>query len=324
MGMKLPSSKVSILLVSVVVIVAAIVSINSYKERLAVGEIAEEDLADNAVLTIKRDTENDSTDTDSDGLRDWEEILWGTDPNNPDTDGDGTLDGSEVIDNRDPTIPGPNDTPTALRQAEIAESSAIYEGLPEGTLTDNLSINLAKNYFNLRGGNAYTAETQSELVGSISSDVDVLTQPEIKYNVSDISTTVSTEDTLRDYGNRLAEIQIRYMKVLGSIDNPDYDAYMRTITSTYFVYADELVTLPVPTSLVSVHIDIANSYYNIGLALQNLSNYSQDPVKALLAIRTYNAIQELQAENMITVANYLKENAILFDSEEPGDLWNNF
>ena len=39
-------------------------------------------------------------DTDNDGLKDWEEILWKTDPNNPDTDGDKTTDGEEIKLNR--------------------------------------------------------------------------------------------------------------------------------------------------------------------------------------------------------------------------------
>ena len=40
-------------------------------------------------------------DSDGDGLKDWEEALWGTDPNNPDTDGDGILDGAEIQQKRE-------------------------------------------------------------------------------------------------------------------------------------------------------------------------------------------------------------------------------
>ena len=36
-------------------------------------------------------------DTDSDGLKDWEERLWRTDANNKDTDNDGASDGEEVL-----------------------------------------------------------------------------------------------------------------------------------------------------------------------------------------------------------------------------------
>ncbi len=49
-------------------------------------------------------------DSDNDGLKDWEEALWKTDPQNPDSDGDGTPDGEEVAEGRNPAVPGPNDS----------------------------------------------------------------------------------------------------------------------------------------------------------------------------------------------------------------------
>ena len=48
-------------------------------------------------------------DTDGDGLKDWEELLWKTDPNKMDTDGDGTPDGEEINLGRNPLKAGPND-----------------------------------------------------------------------------------------------------------------------------------------------------------------------------------------------------------------------
>ena len=50
-----------------------------------------------------------NADYDKDGLKDWEEALWKTDPKSPDTDGDGTPDGEEAASKRNPTIRGPND-----------------------------------------------------------------------------------------------------------------------------------------------------------------------------------------------------------------------
>ncbi|GEM_PF-6300824 len=49
-------------------------------------------------------------DTDGDGLKDWEEVIIGTDPKNPDTDGDGIPDGEEVNQSRSPVKTGPHDT----------------------------------------------------------------------------------------------------------------------------------------------------------------------------------------------------------------------
>ncbi len=48
-------------------------------------------------------------DSDADGLKDWEERIYGTDPFNPDTDGDGYLDGEEIANGYNPLIKAPGD-----------------------------------------------------------------------------------------------------------------------------------------------------------------------------------------------------------------------
>ena len=45
-------------------------------------------------------------DADGDGLLNWEEALWGTDPDNPDTDGDSFSDGTEVKNGYNPSGQG--------------------------------------------------------------------------------------------------------------------------------------------------------------------------------------------------------------------------
>ncbi len=47
------------------------------------------------------------SDTDHDGLADWREFLYGTDPTNPDTNGDGIWDGVAVAAGLDPLAPPP-------------------------------------------------------------------------------------------------------------------------------------------------------------------------------------------------------------------------
>ena len=59
--------------------------------------------------------ESTEPDRDGDGLPDWEEGVWGTNPNNPDTDGDGTYDGEEVRNNRHPRVAGPSDSGLRVR-----------------------------------------------------------------------------------------------------------------------------------------------------------------------------------------------------------------
>ena len=61
------------------------------------GDYSKTSLSDDPALAI---------DSDHDGLRDWEEVLWKTDSKIADTDGDGTNDGDEVKAGRNPLIAG--------------------------------------------------------------------------------------------------------------------------------------------------------------------------------------------------------------------------
>lgn len=78
-------------------------------------------------------------DSDGDGLKNWEEAIFGTDSNNPDTDGDGTKDGDEVAQNRDPLVKGPKDKLSAEALAKRQEDSPYL--LPE-----NLTAQLANKF----------------------------------------------------------------------------------------------------------------------------------------------------------------------------------
>jgi len=77
-------------------------------------EINEPEEAENLVKALEKTlgefmragVTEEEIDTDKDGLPDYMENLYGTDPNNPDTDGDGYKDGEEVESGYDPLISG--------------------------------------------------------------------------------------------------------------------------------------------------------------------------------------------------------------------------
>lgn len=65
-----------------------------------------------------------SLDSDSDGLRDYEELAYGTDPANPDSDGDGQPDGAEVAAGSDPLVS------TSVPALSLAEEAGAGEASP--------------------------------------------------------------------------------------------------------------------------------------------------------------------------------------------------
>ncbi|MEK7099499.1 MAG: hypothetical protein AAB916_03190, partial [Patescibacteria group bacterium] len=77
-------------------------------------------------------------DADTDGLKDWEEAIFRSDPHNPDTDADGTNDGDEIKQNRDPLVPGPHDA-----MATSTPEFVAWDDAPPGSV--NLTGRLAQS-----------------------------------------------------------------------------------------------------------------------------------------------------------------------------------
>ncbi len=88
---------------------------------------------------------NSQKDSDNDGLKDWEEVLWKTDPQNPDTDGDGTPDGEEVKLGRDPTIPAPGDKIAEAEYPSKTKNSVFAADGGEKSGPINLTKEIAGN-----------------------------------------------------------------------------------------------------------------------------------------------------------------------------------
>tara|TARA_B100000686_G_scaffold320640_1_gene372515 strand:- start:285 stop:1154 length:870 start_codon:yes stop_codon:yes gene_type:complete len=112
--------KISILLLLVAVIAFNIWKIYLYNQQ---GQ-AEAEIQKQEALIDRGDD-----DTDQDGLADWEEYLYGTDPEIADTDGDGVSDGQEVSLGRDPSVPGSGDAEEVRVVSEnLVSAEPRYEG----------------------------------------------------------------------------------------------------------------------------------------------------------------------------------------------------
>jgi len=104
----------------------------------------------NIALKLRQDQiDRLNQDSDADGLKDWEEALYHTDPHNPDTDGDGTPDGEEVKLGRDPTKPN-----TAKSPKKPDDYFATAEPLADnvgtsGVASKNLTADFTRTF--LRG-----------------------------------------------------------------------------------------------------------------------------------------------------------------------------
>lgn len=115
-----------------------------------------------AIELIQRDTDND-------GLKDWEENIYGTDPEKDDTDGDGASDGDEIKSSRNPLVAGPGDElsiplpkPADGNKTEALANEFINRSLTQVLAEAMTEGELPKDLSDMTAVNSYVAKLGEE------------------------------------------------------------------------------------------------------------------------------------------------------------------
>ena len=267
-------------------------------------------------------------DNDRDGLKDWEEGLWKTDPKNPDSDGDGTFDGEEVRNKRNPTKAGPDDEYQTIEETPLAEVVAQSESEKDLTLTDIFARDFVTGYFALKQGGRYNVENRDSFIQTLIAGITVA--PVKEYTLNDlIISQKSDEETLKNYGNALGNIlQSFYRNKAGderlildaAIRNEDKEELLKLerFAENYQAVARELLQIKVPLVLQSTHLEFMNGYESIGEALNGLQNVFDDPLGGSAYIKMHKESTELVNKAFGDLKNYFSKEGIGFKTGEGG------
>ena len=223
-------------------------------------------------------------DSDGDGLYDWEEQLWGTDPFKVDTNGDGVLDGDEVRariqqnkDSGTPVIPQQDASPK--------------------TSTAKFSQDFFKRYIELRADGELTpAEAQQVLTRGLSDVSFTLPQPP-----KTTLTVVAGADSaiLSNYFNTLGNIIVKNTPSdLGvgearllqeALQNKEEKPLVAVghIADGYTNFTKDFATMTVPETLLPAHMEILEASNELASIIRAFSNAFTDPINALAAIPAY-------------------------------------
>ncbi len=314
-----PSNKVGIILVLVVLIV----SLTIFGTKFKLNPQGEKELK-NIELLVERKTQEGfkSEDTDQDGLSDWLEELYGTNPNNKDTDGDGTIDGDEVSKDRDPLIKGPND-PLVTRK-DLINTEADPTKFTPGTLTDKVSVDLFQQYILLKKQGTLTAEEETKMLENISKNAVEQSSLTKKYTDKDISVVGSTKQSIAAYAERVAQIATDTFILMDSYKNLGDIVYLQKVGEAYIQYADSLSNVSVPDVSKDIHLVLINHIYQTGIFFEKLAGAEKDPVASIVITTQYRASEVSEVELYTTLANYFKSNGIIFDTDSTKNFWQKF
>lgn len=226
---------------------------------------------DQAVVVNTPRTTISETDSDGDGLKDWEEALWNTDPSNPDTDGDGTTDGKEVAESRNPTVGGPDDVyteSTSTKPATYTEQAG--QDILSGVLTG-----------------AGTSSIVAVVEDSLEAGMPVFTP----LTAANITIIPGGTDALRTYGQAVDRIldtvdtaSLAQVESAGDITDPDTLAAFAQVGSAYAQVFAGLRALAVPSDVVAYHLAYTNAVGESALQLQTVEYLLVDPLVGLGAL----------------------------------------
>jgi len=291
----LPSKKfVQALSVAVVIIVIAILlsywrpSFNSYKNTNAITS---------ATSTIN------NIDSDNDGLPDWEESLYGTDPHNQDTNGDGTLDGEEVKENRDPLKANtatigqkPNNyidpDIIAANQKEIQD----YENLNP---TDKMARDITSDVIAAQptDGSAIDQDTVNSIVNTTMQNVQQKTYTG-STTVSDLNLIPAnqiTQQSVTNYITQYFNVTENFRKIMNqdiSVTSSAATTKMKSLINQYQIIVNDLIKMPIPAAAdsqnVAYHLRLINDFEEIIQIDTDIISPNSDATSIYADLQSYN------------------------------------
>ena len=268
-------------------------------------------------------------DSDSDGLPDWEESLYGTDPHNPDSSNLGMTDGAAVAQGLV--------VPKAIADISVATSSdnsAVIDGsLPPAPADDTLTAAFSKIFITrylaakeANGGAALsesdTSALSNEIISSLSSSL--MTAPDFKSG-KDLTVSGSGPDAMKAFATKVGMVlavntsdattsELIYLN--DAVQNDDASAipHIASIAKSYRGSAVGLAVLPVPRELAASDLELINAMMRMSEIINDFTLVNTDPLATILAFNQYQQAG-IALENAFIDFNTAYKNAGLSLSE---------
>lgn len=264
-------------------------------------------------------------DSDGDGLPDWEEALYGTDPN-------------KVISNKF-NIPDGEAVKQGLLtpQSQIATSTDASDIPQPAPATDSLTDAFAKTFFQqymaASGGQTLDPASEQTLLTQLVTQF-VANAPAITSSYATSSVAVSAGETPLEYAGAVeavltaddAGISVKDSDLIALLEdgtiNDDTDSLqkLKTLSVTYRKFSTDLSALTAPPSLLGAHLMLVRSFDELSLATALTAKLNDDPLAALTSIAVYSSAPEDFVHAASTISDEVESTAGVPKKGAPGYL----
>lgn len=267
-------------------------------------------------------------DSDGDGLKDWEEAIWRTNPARPDSDGDGTADGAEVAQNRDPSKPGPKDKLEPQITADPAGNAGVENNLTFA-LTRSLLSSGVLNAID-PSGRLVSNDFTKNLTLPQNLDPDEILRQAAVITARDIKVSPSGDpETVKQYFNAIYAVYARHLVPLPkddltilseAVEQEDYARLgeLKTIIAAIDRSWTEIKSLPVPNGYQEFAVRELNYLLKTKRAIEVMSQLQADPLAAVVMLRKRFELSEEVINFTKQTKSDLEAKNIVFSPMEVG------
>ncbi len=250
-------------------------------------------------------------DTDSDGLYDWEEVLWGTDVNNPDTDGDGVRDQEDTVSREVPQ----HDT-----GSHITTGSQNSEDTTVLTMSEIASRELISEYmFSLQNGETVTPEMQEQMAENALKKISPLLSTK-NYSSDDFQSISSpTQEHKEKYMRTISDSLLTLIPVFENepqtllllTQESERGRAVQEIKKLVTVVEDGVTTivpLQVPNNALAIHTRLVNALNSYATGLHNFTYFESDPIRSAASMQTFDSVRTELRVAVLSFQTYVYEN----------------
>jgi hypothetical protein len=274
-------------------------------------------------------------DSDKDGLPDWEEALYATDPHIVDTFHIGMTDGEAV--SRGLIVP------KAISDIPVATSSpqgigSIDPSLPQAPREGTLTAAFAQSFFTLyvaakesKGGGDLSQDELSDIsskaLSTLSSAVSIATDYK---TMKDLAVIESSPEALRTFAiqaeavllqntsEQAASSELTLLKnAIVKGDTAAY-GYLNTRAKAYRSSAAGLAVLKVPKDIAPDALLLINTLMRMGGVTADFAIAETDPLTSILALKQYLQIVTDLGKAFIRIGQFYTATHLVFPSGTPG------
>jgi hypothetical protein len=230
-------------------------------------------------------------DTNGNGIPDWEEKLWGLDPNVLYTNG---VSNKAIIEQKKKDLGASNADEGPLNETDI----------------------LAQQLFSISSAINQSDQSNTGTLTNVGADIGSsikFKQASNRYSLKDIKTIKTTASSLRTYYNSVTTIVERYQSeipatdiLVPALENGDFSEISRLAETakSYVAFSKALQAISAPIGVAEQHLALINGFYGMADSFQYILEIEDNGVNALAGIAIYKNYANRVNQAIVDLTSY--------------------